>query len=181
MERTKANNQFFGKAFEILVVETLTGKTPENSVLEKFSDLSSIRADVNNFLATFGNYKNVEWCGNHTKSAVCDLIADGKHIELKYTSGGNGTYYNTTIYQMIDYGFDYRDYMNYFCLYDGITTIPNISVNKKAGSPVSIEDSLNIRNNFPNEYEFISSIEKRCREKFVNDLFNYFSQKPRSC
>ena len=45
MERTKANNQFFGKAFEILVVETLTGKTPENSVLEKFSDLSGIRAD----------------------------------------------------------------------------------------------------------------------------------------
>ena len=39
MERTKANNQYFGKAFEILVVETLTGKTPENSVLEKFSGL----------------------------------------------------------------------------------------------------------------------------------------------
>ena len=131
MERTKANNQYFGKAFEILVVETLTGKTPENSVLEKFSDLSEIRADVNNFLATFGNYKNVEWCGNHTKSAVCDLIADGKHIELKYTSGGNGTYYNTTIYQMIEYGFDYRDYMNYFALYDGISTIPNITINKK--------------------------------------------------
>lgn len=176
MERTKANNQYFGKAFEILVVETLTGKTPENSVLEKFSDLSEIRADVNNFLTTFGNHKNVEWCGNHTKSAVCDLIADGKHIELKYTSSGNGTYYNTTIYQMIEYGFDYRDYMNYFALYEGIATIPNISINKKAGSPVSVEDSLYIRNNFPNEYDFISGIEKRCREKFVNDLFDYFSQ-----
>lgn len=168
-------NQYTGKAFELLICAALNGETPENKILENLPDLAEIKSDVNEFLKVFGTPEKVEWLGGNY-FAECDLIADGKKIELKYTSGGNGTYYNTSIYTMVEYGFDYREYLWTFGIYNTIALVPKVSVNNKLGSPVSHEDSLYIRNNFPDIYKQISEKEAECRRQFVKDIYYYFSK-----
>lgn len=71
--------------------------------------------------------------GLHTGNADADLVLDnGQTIELKRVSSGSGTYYNTSIYHMTKYGFNFKDYLREFGLYDVLKdNFSNLSISEK--------------------------------------------------
>lgn len=120
--------------------------------------------------------QDARWVGNRTNNENCDIIIDDKKYEIKYVSQGAGTYFNTSIYYLLKYNFDYREYLKKYRIYDKLKEIPNIAVNENNKSPVSIKDSSFIRTQekYKDIYEEIKKEEKECRLVFVNDLYNYF-------
>lgn len=81
------------------------------------------------------------------------ILDNGQTIELKRVSSGSGTYYNTSIYHMTKYGFDFKDYLREFSLYDALRdNFPGLIISEKNNSPVSMADSNKIRHQFSSVY-----------------------------
>ena len=185
--RKKENNQYYGKAFEIYLASFLSG---ENHYTEKqeqiFQKIGVDQQEVKNdaFLCSknFKNVSNVKWVGDRTNNENCDIIIDNYRYEIKYVSHGKGTYFNTSVFYLLDYGFDYREYLKKYGIYEKLREIPNISVKENNKSPVSIETSSIIRKTkeYENIYKQVKDKEKKCRLVFVSDLYNYFLNNPES-
>ena len=176
---SRSKNQFFGKYRECCVVAHLN-KTPveyhENYIFteEEHQRLFAEAKLVADFL---GSHTST-YLGNHTSSESGDILLDnGEIIELKTVSAGAGTYFNTSIYYFLKFGFNFKDYMEKYGLYNALEqTFGNIiKVSRSNNSPVSQPHSSLIRHNYKKLYEEkIVPIDTILRMEFTKDIANFF-------
>lgn len=179
MKITKTNNQYYGKYFEQAVVAYINQIEPINKTGFNFSiaDIITINEDAKN-VANYIDGVEAQWVGNETSNQSCDLIVDGKEIELKY-SKTKGTYYNTTIEYFVNKFnlISYKEFMKetgvllYLEKFFGDKVYKNIS-------PVSQQESKDFRHNCPSEYKELKKLESISREKYVKYIYDYFSIHP---
>ena len=180
---SRAENQYYGKYRECCVVAHLNN-TPveyhENFIFttEEQNCLSNEAKLIANFI---GNH-TATYLGNHTANESGDILLDnGEVIEIKSVSAGSGTYFNTSIYYFNKFGFDFKKYMDKYSLYEVLeNNFGNIiKINRKANSPVSQSNSSFIRHNYEDLYkETIVPVDVNMREKFTEDIANYFINNP---
>lgn len=177
----RADNQYYGKYRECCVVAHLNNTTidyHENYIFTKeeqetlFNEAKLIADFLGNHTATY--------LGNHTSTESGDILLDtGDVIEIKTVSAGSGTYFNTSIYYFSKFGFDFKEYMTKYGLYDAIEDNFGsiVKVSRKNNSPVNQSSSSLIRHNYYSEWkEKIVPVDEIMREKFTQDIANYFIQ-----
>ena len=177
---TKDNNQYYGKYRECCVVAHLNGSEVkynedyEFTAEEKtqlFNEAKLISDYIGNHTATY--------CGNHTGSATGDILLDnGETIEIKSVSAGSGTYHNTTIYYFEKFGFNFKDYMAKYGLYDALEANFKdiVRVSRTNKSPVSQANSSLIRHSYTDIYQKnIVPVDENMRKQFTSDIANYFA------
>lgn len=175
---TKETNQYFGKYFENAICSVINRTDFIN--LTGYSNFTNEDIQIMNndaeIAAKFLNAKSATWVGDKTKNKNCDIIADDQNIEIKYVSAGNGTYFNTSIYTFSKYGFDFKNYMEKYGLYDALKkSFPQIKISKTNNSPVSQTNSSTIRYEYTKLYnDIIVPIDQEVRKYFTMDLINYF-------
>ena len=179
MNICKNNNQHYGKFFESAVSSYINGvENYYNDFDFPAEDIEFMKKDAEK-CAHYIHGNTCKWVGNHTISEDCDIIVDNKrHIELKYVSSGNGTYFNTSIYYFTKFGFNFKDYMNKAGLYEAIEQV-GFTPNKKNNSPVNQKVSSEIRHNFSSEYKkFIIPAEELARNLFISDVVDFLTNNP---
>lgn len=177
----KADNQYFGKFFEQCVVAKINNEAipeykdyiftkEEKEQLEKEAKLIADYLDTN---------LKATWIGGNTANESGDVIlSDGTIIELKRVSSGGGTYFNTSIYYFNSIGFNFKDYMAKYGLYDAIDNI-GFKANRQNNSPVSQAISSEIRHNHSEEYnKFVVPTDLIVRKNFLKDLSEFFNSHP---
>ena len=108
MRRIKENNQWFGKAFEQVIVMLkkdlpLINPYPEHLTDNDFSDIIDDGRDFLRQYEAVTPIQTIEWIGNHTMTEDGDLIINGEVQEIKYVSQGVGTWVNCTINHLYRY------------------------------------------------------------------------------
>lgn len=180
---SRAENQFFGKYRECCVVAHLNHSKVEyhenyNFTAEEQQRLFNEAKIVADFI---GNH-TATYLGNHTSSESGDILLDnGDVVELKSVSAGTGTYFNTSIYYFLKFGFNFKEYMEKYGLYDALEeSFGNvIKVNRKNNSPVSQPYSSIIRHQYEDLYkEKIIPIDATMRMAFTKDIAEYFVNNP---
>lgn len=177
----RAENQYYGKYRECCIVAHLNNTDVdyhENYMFteEEQKTLFNEAKLVADFL---GNH-TATYLGNHTAMESGDILLDtGDVIEIKTVSAGSGTYFNTSIYYFSKFGFNFKEYMEKYGLYDAIEDNFGsiVQVSRKNNSPVNQSNSSFIRHNYCSEWkEKIVPIDEKMREKFTQDIANYFIQ-----
>ena len=186
----RADNQYFGKYFEIAIVEKCNNNMniPNPHDYEDVKDYNFTEQDlivlneqakrVQQYIGTVSTAIRV---GNHTVSGVGDILIDNTiTMEVKRVSAGSGTYHNTSVYYFSEFGFNFKDYMASFKLRETIEKyFPEINVSYKNNSPVNQENSHIIRHsNHKEDYEKIKEIDEEMRLQFVKDIVNFFRNHP---
>lgn len=180
---TRAENQYYGKYFECCVAAHLN-----NSEVEYHEDYDFTTEEQKNLLEEakivarhIGNH-TAAYLGNHTSTESGDIELDnGEVIELKRVSAGSGTYFNTSIYYFSKFGFDFKQYMSEYGLYDAIDSVLGASgkANRKNNSPVSQPMSSYIRHNLTKNWEdCILPVDKAMRIAFTENIADYFIHNP---
>lgn len=178
MEVIKSYNQYYGKYFENAVCAAINGERAANLTGFDFpaEDIAAMNADAA-LCAEAINGDSAEWVGNHTSTMDCDAIIDGVHTEIKYTSNGNGTYYNTSMTYFDKFGFTpYKVYMEkevypYLEQFFG-------PISRAKTSPVSMKESKDFRHNHPAEYKTLTALDKAARAKYVAELYDFLNANP---
>lgn len=180
LKNAKEDNQYYGKLFEAAVVAQLNKEPLSYSENYEFSDeekqeLLSEAKIVADYLAGH----TAVYTGNHTGLASGDILLDsGENVELKRVSFGAGTYFNTSIYYFEKFGFNFKDYMHKYGLYEALenTFGSEFKISRKNNSPVSQPNSSLIRHNYEELYkENIVPVDLYVRQVFTQDLVNYFT------
>jgi hypothetical protein len=186
----KADNQYFGKYLERAVVEHInnTGIVIDPNQYYDLSgycfsdqEITDLNKEAEKIAAYIGKNFVASYVGNHTSIECGDIILDDHiHIELKRVSSGSGTYHNTSIFFFKDYGFDFKDYMSQYGLYDTIEKyFPSAVVSRTNNSPVNIKTSSIIRHSNNEEgKKAIIQVDEIMRTAFVSDLAEYFINNP---
>lgn len=176
----KADNQYYGKFRECCVVAHLNNADIDYHENFEFTEEETKQLyDEAKLIADYLGNHTATYVGNHTGNASGDIVLDnGENVEIKCVSAGTGTYFNTSIYYFTKFGFDFKEYMKHFKLYDAL--IENfegiVPISMKNNSPVTRENSSFIRHNYTHIYEEkIIPIDERMRKQFVEDIANYFS------
>lgn len=177
---SKADNQYEGGLFEYLVCKIHNKEKYNNIYAGIISEerYNLILEDAKHF-CSFDIFpaQKAEWIGRKTSNADGDLLIGSSAIEIKYTSGGTGTYLNTSLENLTNYGFpSYRVYMEKYNIYTEIEKY--LVVNRNNASPVDINTAKNFKNTHLDEYKYLQSIETPVRKKYVEDLFIYLQLHP---
>jgi hypothetical protein len=177
---SKDTNQYYGKYRECCVVAHLNGEPVEYHENYSFTDdEKEILSQQSKLIADYLGDHRAEYLGNSTQSESGDIKLDnGDIVEIKTVSAGNGTYFNTSIYYFQKYGFNFKDYMNQYGLYDALDTYfgDKVAINRKNNSPVNQSNSSFIRHNFEDVYKtHILPADEKVRRHFIADLVNYFT------
>jgi hypothetical protein len=185
MPNLKENNQYFGKYFERCIVEYVneSGKIVDptdfidtNGYNFSEEEIKQLNLEAKKIADYLGHNQTASHIGNHTSIETGDIQLGNQKIEIKRVSAGKGTYHNTSIYYLKKFGFDFKDYMTKFGLYNIIETyFPDITVSRKNNSPVNQSNSSKIRHS--NNMEGLSRIEgidAKIRKEFIKDLTEYF-------
>ena len=175
----KATNQYYGKFFETAVVAQLNNSEVEyEENYELNEEEKAIMLKQAQQVANYLGQHTAQYIGNQTVTASGDIVLDDQTtIELKRVSAGAGTYFNTSIYYFDKFGFNFKNYMNKYGLYEELEKHfgSNIRVSHNNNSPVSQANSSIIRHKFQSEYtQYIVPIDKQCRINFIKDLVDYF-------
>lgn len=179
----RADNQYYGKYRECCVVAHLNHKEVEYYEDYTFTpEEQKILFKESKLIADFLGDHTASYLGNHTANESGDILLDtGETIEIKTVSAGSGTYFNTSIYYLTKFGFDFQQYMNNYGLYKALEEIfgSMVEISHKNKSPVSQSNSSFIRHNFKTEWEEkIVPIDEEMRMKFTTDIANYFAENP---
>lgn len=115
MLHSKKNNQYFGKLFEQLLCDSsIENPYPDRISKEEFAIVKKDAIDARNYLPSGGRYS---WIGDRYNDRG-DIIQDGNvYWEIKYTSGSNGTWYNTSVYILDKQSLSVIDKPWEICLY----------------------------------------------------------------
>ena len=179
MKITKSNNQYYGKYFERAICSVINNEPFVNLTNFNFppEDIEKMNSDAK-ICSNIFNAKNALWIGNYTSTQSGDILLDGKNVEIKYVSGGKGTYLNTSLeYFSSILGFvSYKEYMKpevypFLEPFFGKKIYDNIS-------PVSQQQSKDFRKNFKKEYEILVKLDKKARTKYVSDLYEFLLNNP---
>lgn len=174
---TKKNNQYYAQYIEEAVVAIINNQPIVNNV--KNFTFKTWEIDIMNedaaAIASYLNATSAEYMGRKTSTASCDIIADDKEIELKY-SKGNSTYYNTSITYFDQFGLvPFKQYMidygvlPFLATYFGDKVYDNIS-------PVSAKEGSDWKEKNPEAYKQLISIEAKARNAYVTQVFEYLSK-----
>lgn len=175
MKIDKENNQYYGQFIEEAINSIINQTEIKNTTNFFFTDeeIEEMTQDAKDIARETQGHRSV-YVGRNTGKENCDLIVDGREIEIKYVSLGNGTYLNTSVnYFHNRFGFtDFKEYTSKELLpflekYYGESVYKNLS-------PVSMEQSKEIRHNNPDLYRQIQQIDKVMRKEYVSDLYNFF-------
>ena len=182
---SRAENQYYGKYRECAVVACLN-----NSEVEYYEDFSFSEEEKKKFMKEakiIANYLGPHtaiYLGNHTVNESGDIKLDnGEIVELKSVSAGTGTYFNTSIYYFLKFGFDFKNYMERYGLYDALneTFGDFVSISRKNNSPVNQANSSYIRHNYEDLYKrTIVPIDTIVRSNFTKDIAEYFIHNPQN-
>ena len=182
---TRDNNQYFGKYFEKCIVAQINGETvlPKSDFKFTEQELQSIWNEAEQIKNHIGISHKATHVGDQTSNADGDIILDtGEVIEIKRVSNGSGTYYGTSIYYLNKFGFDFKNYMEQYGLYQALENHFSdiITISRKNNSPVNIADSKLIRHNYLNIYEnAIKPINDRLQKDLVQNVANYLVNNPK--
>jgi hypothetical protein len=182
MNFSKANNQYYAAYIESRVVAYINKeeyKLP--SFLEGFefsdAELAEMDSDAKAIAESVGGIQ-AQWTGRECSTESCDLIVDGREIELKYVSCGTGTYLNSSLSYFSDkLGFvPFTDYTHktichFLEKYFGEKVYSNFS-------PVSQKESSDFQHYQPELYEQLKKIDKTMRKQYVSDLYNFLIKNP---
>ena len=170
----KAYNQYYGQYVEEAVVAIINNKEIPNNITDYiFQDWEiDIMNEDAKAIANYLNSSTAEYVGRHTSSANCDIIADNREVELKY-SKDNGTFYNTSVSYFDQFGLTpFKQYMfdygvlSFLANYFGDKVYNNLSpVNANEGSKWVKEN--------PELYEQLKEIEAKARDAYVTQVYNY--------
>lgn len=179
----RADNQYFGKYRECCVVANLNNSEVKFNENYFFSELEQKTLyEEGKLIADFLGNHRATYLGNHTSNESGDILLDnGEVVEIKSVSSGTGTYFNTSVYYFLKFGFDFKKYMEKYGLYDALefTFGSKVKISRKNNSPVTIKDSSFIRHNCEEEYEKnIKPVDEKMRSAFIEDLSDYFSNNP---
>lgn len=176
---SKSKNQYYGQYFEEAVVSIINNQPIVNNIKTNDHQFRQEEIDIMNDdaynLSKYINAVSAKYVGRQTSSANCDIIADDKEIELKY-SQSTGTYYNTSVsyfdqFGLISFKQYLKDYgvLSFLSQYFGDKVYDNLS-------PVSKEESSDWRKKNPQAYEELKIIEAKAREAYVTQVFDYLTK-----
>lgn len=180
---SRAENQYYGKYRECCVVAHLNHTKVEYHENYIFTtEEQKTLSDQAKLIADFLGDHTATYLGNHTSSESGDILLDnGEVVEIKSVSAGSGTYFNTSIYYFLKFGFNFKDYMEQCGLYDALEAAfgDEVKISRKNNSPVSQPNSSFIRHNHKELYEEqIVPVDVAMRMKFTQDIAEYFTVNP---
>ena len=113
MKIEKKNNQYYGQFIEEAINSIINQTKIKNNTNFLFTneEIEEMVQDAKNIAREIQGKQSV-YIGRNTEKENCDLIVDGRQIEIKYVSLGNGTYLNTSVnYFSNRLGFtDFKEY-----------------------------------------------------------------------
>ena len=175
----KSNNQYYGQYVEEAVVAIINELPIPNNVKNYVFqpwEIAIMNEDAKE-IAAYLNASTASYVGRQTSNQSCDLIADNKEIELKY-SKGNGTYYNTSVSYFDYYGLTpFKDFLIQYGVLDFLAQFFGDKVYKNL-SPISQDESSAWRKAYPELYEQLIAIEAAAREAYAEYVFNYLIADP---
>ena len=176
---SKKENDLYGEAFEKLLVNKLGGHVAltEAELGAKIEDRHvSMAAEI--LGNKFGTIRSVEHIGKQVKNANADIKINGLNIEVKYVSGGTGTYWNTSMDAVTDFfGLEsypknhIKEVRDFLYPFFGDSVYRNVS-------PVTLEQSHEFRHNHKDKYEQLKRVEFLCRDRYVHYLAHFFGTHP---
>lgn len=180
---SRAENQYYGKYRECCVVAHLNHSEVEYHENYVFTTEEQTRlSNEAKLIADFLGNHSATYLGNHTANESGDILLDnGEVVEIKSVSAGTGTYFNTSIYYFEKFNFNFKNYMESCGLYDALErNFGNIvKINRNTNSPVNQSHSSLIRHEYEDLYkETIVPIDSVMREKFTQDIAEYFTNNP---
>ena len=174
MKIKREHNQYYARYIERGIADVANGLPITNYEQFNFpnADVATMNGDIQ-ILNEYLNTANIEYIGNHTANADGDLLVDNEVVELKYTDGSLGTYFNTSTEYMRNINFPtYTEYLRAEGYFDALRAM-GVEVSNTNVSPVSIDTSKHIRHEQAEMYANIVSIEKAHRIAYVAWLFDY--------
>lgn len=184
MNFEKANNQYYAMYIEGKVVSLINNeqlnveKIPFVFSAEELEEMNKDAEKISLFLKG----KNAQWVGRAYGNEKCDIIIDNcRQVELKYVSCGNGTYLNTSL-EYFSSKLNFTSFTEYTHKYicPILEPIFGDKVYKNI-SPVTIQESKDIRHGQKELYALIQKADKEMRKKYVEDLYNFLIDNPDKC
>ena len=177
MKIARNDNQYYGRYVERGVADYTNNLPIQNHEGFAFpvDHIETMNGDVC-AIANYLNAESIQYIGNHTANEDGDLMVDGKVVELKYTDGSLGTYFNTSTEFVKHIGFmTFSEYLKAEGYYDELTGM-GVGVNTNNVSPVSMLVSKDIRHNSPDLYKQIVAVEKTYRLNYVMSLYQFLTE-----
>ena len=172
---SKSHSQYYAQYVEEAIVACINKEPIPNNVKNYNFDqweLDIMNEDAQNIADHIGG-SAATYVGRQTSNANCDIIVDGKEIEIKYGKS-NGTYSNTTMAYFNQFGLKpFKEYMKEYGVLKYLSQFFGDSVYDN-DSPVSTKESSDWRKTHIKEYEELKKLESKAREAYVEDIFNYF-------
>lgn len=171
----KDKNQYYAQYVEKAIVACINNEPIPNNIKNhtfKTWELDIMNDDAKNIANHIGGNHAV-YVGRQTSNASCDIIVDGKEIEIKYGKS-NGTYSNTTMAYFNQFGLKpFKEYMKEYGVLDYLSQFFGNKVYNN-DSPVSTKESHDWRKTHIDEYKELKKLESKAREAYVKDIFQYF-------
>lgn len=183
MTNKKADNQWYGKAFEQAIVMVKRNKIYNNPYPSRIPNIDwlEIIEEAKDFIIQYEKITpiiSIEWIGNHTGTQDGDLIINGEKVEIKRVWQGSGTWGNFTIkhlYKYLPKDFpSHIEFMKKSGLYNKFQTVA--STHKWENdlyptSPLTMEEAKEFGDNFIKEDE-------DWRREFVKAVYEAFLNNP---
>lgn len=174
LDINKKDNQYYGQYIEEAVVAIINNQPIVNNVKDFiFQDWEiDIMNEDAAAIAAYLNATSAIYVGRKTSLASCDILADNKEIELKY-SKDNGTYYNASITYFDQFGLTpFKQYMIDYGVLAFLATYFGDKVYKNI-SPVSAKEGSAWKEKNPEAYKRLVEIEAKARDAYVTQVYNY--------
>jgi hypothetical protein len=170
----KAHNQYYGQYVEEAVTAIINNQEIPNNI--KDYTFQQWEIDIMNedakAIANYLNATSATYTGRQTSNQSCDIIADNREIELKY-SKSNGTYYNTSVSFFDNYGLtSFKEFLMDYGVLDFLSQFFGDKVYNNL-SPVDKTEGSTWRKENPELYKQLKEIEAKAREAYVEYVFNY--------
>lgn len=170
----KANNQYYGRAFEEAIVALINKEETDFDFYDfPAEDLDNILTYAQNSLKYFE--KGVAIYNGRNINGTGDIIINNKSYEVKLVSGGKGTYFNTTMRLLDDFlPFTYLPYMEKEGIFDFYEK-KGIQYHRDVSPIKSTKQASELRHSNPSFAEEVGELDKHARAKYIKDAYDYFS------
>ncbi len=183
MINKKADNQWYGKGFEIAIYFTFNNYSRVNPFPTHLPEpvWEQMLKEAKKFIEYYNSKEkiiSIDYIGNHTGTMDGDLIINGEKVEIKRVSSGLGTWGNFTINHIYKYLSDdfkpHTDFMKKVGLYDKFISLSKSHTWIKkpyATSPLSVEEARK----FGDE---LLDLDEQWRKNFVKAVFEDLLKHP---
>lgn len=185
MINNKAENQWYGKGFEIAIYKVFNKFSLTNPFSEYINNEEWLHLlnDAKLFIKYYNSNEkiiSIEWIGNHTSTMDGDLIINGEKVEIKRVSKGLGTWGNFTIkhiYKYLSNDFQpHTEFMKKVGLYEQFAAVSKSHAWMKdpyATSPLSMDEAKIYGDNF-------TVLDEEWRKNFVKAIYQNLLNNPKN-